>query len=201
MLSSQKLVRAATLVAILQITVGGCIPPGGGGSGSLTGLDQQQQTIDTSVGATAIGGQSQQILAQVVAPGRNGRLTEVRLPVTCSNGNLIVEVRYVSSTTGEPVGTAVSSQTIDGTTIMSAGLPPVWRRVVFDVPVWVGVGDRIALVLSSAGQCAIWSGPVGNSYGGGSAWFDARPNAPHVWVRSNVGTGRDDLPFQTFVSP
>jgi hypothetical protein len=56
-------------------------------------------------------------------------------------------------------------------------------------------------VLSSAGDCAVWAGPVGDPYTGGHAWFDARPNAPHVWVRANVGTGRDDLPFQTFVVP
>jgi hypothetical protein len=200
MMTRRSLVRAAWLVTVVGLSVGGCIPPGGM-PGGLTGLDQQQPTIDTSVGAQVIGGASDQILAQVVTPGRAGRLVEVRLPVACSNGNLIVEIRYVSSTTGEPVGTAVSAQTIAGSTIPASGLPAVLRRVVFDVPVWVGVGDPLAIVLSSAGDCAIWAGPVGDPYTGGHAWFDARPNAPHVWVRANVGTGRDDLPFQTFVVP
>jgi hypothetical protein len=189
--------RTALLATLAALSVGGCFPPGP----PLSGLDQQQPTVDTSVGAQAIGGASQQILAQVVTPGRAGRLIEVRLPVACSSGNLIVEIRYVSSTTGEPVGTAVSAETIAGSAIPAAGLPPPFRRVRFTVPVWVGVGDPIAIVLSSAGQCAIWSGPVGDPYPGGHAWFDARPNAPHVWVRANVGTGRDDLPFQTFVVP
>jgi hypothetical protein len=197
MTTRRSSVRCAWLVVIVEVTVGGCVPPMPG----VTGLDQQQMTVDTSVGAHAIGGTSQQILAQVVTSGRAGRLVEVRMPVACSSGNLIVEIRYVSSTTGEPVGTAVSAETIAGGTIPASGPPPVFRRVTFSVPVWVGVGDRLAIVLSSAGQCAIWSGPVGDPYPGGHAWFDARPNAPHVWVRGSVGTGRDDLPFQTFVVP
>ncbi len=199
MTTARVLVRAAWVATIAQLTVGGCVPPGGM-PGGTSGMDQQQPIIDMGVGAHAIGGPSQQIIAQVVRPGRAGRLTEVGLPVVCSSGNLIVEIRYVSSTTGEPVGTAVSAQTIDGTTIQSSG-SPVFRRVQLDVPVWVGVSDPIAIVLSSAGQCAIWSGPVGDPYAGGHSWFDARPNAPHVWARGNVGTGRDDLPFQTFVVP
>lgn len=200
MTTRRILLRAASLVAIIGLAVSGCVPPGGM-PGPLSGIDQQQPIVETAVGAQAIGGNSQQILAQIVTPGRAGRLTEVRLPVACSSGNLIVEIRYVSSTTGEPVGTAVSAETIDGTTIPSTGGTPVFRRVQLSVPVWVGVGDPIAIVLSSAGQCAIWSGPVGDPYGGGHSWFDARPNAPHVWVRGNVGAGRDDLPFQTFVVP
>jgi hypothetical protein len=192
-------VRSAYLLVAVALSVGGCFPPMPG----LTGLDQQQTTIDASAGTSAIGGASQQILAQVVTSGRAGRLTEVRLPVACSSGNLIVEIRYVSSTTGEPVGTAVSAETIAGATVPAPtpGTAPPFRRVRLSVPVWVGLGDRLAIVLSSAGQCAIWSGPVGDPYPGGHAWFDARPNAPHVWVRANVGTGRDDLPFQTFVVP
>jgi hypothetical protein len=199
MTTRRTLVRAACLVATVQLSVGGCIPPGM--PTGTAGLDQQQPTVDTSVGAQAIGGASQQILAQVVTPSRAGRLIEVRLPVACSTGNLIVEIRYVSSTNGQPVGTAVSAETIVGSAIPASGLPPVWRSVPLSVPVWVGVGDPFAIVLSSAGQCAIWAGPVGDPYPGGRAWFDARPNAPHVWVRGNVGTGRDDLAFQTFVVP
>jgi len=197
MATPRSLVRSACLVVLVAVNVGGCIPPMPG----VTGLDQQQTTVDASAGTNAIGGGSQQILAQVVTSGRAGRLVEVRLPVACSTGNLIVEIRYVSSTTGEPVGTAVSAVTIAGGTIPSTGTTPPFRRVRLSVPVWVGLGDRLAIVLSSAGTCAIWSGPVGDPYPGGHAWFDARPNAPHVWVRANVGTGRDDLPFQTFVMP
>lgn len=199
MTTARILTRALSVAAVIVAAVLGCVPPRGM-PGRLAGIDQQQPIVDTGVGARVIGGSSQQILAQIVTPGRAGRLTEVRLPVACSSGNLIVEIRYVSSTTGEPVGTAVSAETIEGTTIPSAS-SPVFRRVQFDVPVWVGVSDPIAIVLSSAGQCAIWSGPVGDPYAGGHSWFDARPNAPHVWVRGNVGTGRDDLPFQTFVVP
>jgi hypothetical protein len=197
MTTPRSLVRSACLIVLVALSVGGCIPPVPG----QTGLDQQQATVDPSAGTNAIGGASQQILAQVVTNGRAGRLVEVRLPVGCSSGNLIVEIRYVSSTTGEPVGTAVSAETVAGGTIPPPVPPPAFRRVRLSVPVWVGVGDRVAIVLSSAGQCAIASGPVGDPYPGGHSWFDARPNAPHVWVRGNVGTGRDDLPFQTFVVP
>src|SRR5688500_9116973 len=145
MMTPRSLVPAAWLVVIVELSVGGCIPPGGM-PGSLTGLDQQQQTIDTSVGAHVIGGASDQILAQVVTSGRAGRLVEVRLPVACSNGNLIVEIRYVSSTTGEPVGTAVSAQTIAASTIPASALPAVFRCVVCDVAVWAAGGASFRAV-------------------------------------------------------
>ncbi len=64
----------------------------------------------------------------------------------------------------------------------------------------VAVGDRLAMVVSSPGTCGVLQGPLGDSYAGGSAFFDALPNTPGVWVAfSDFPSARDDLAFQTWV--
>jgi hypothetical protein len=55
-------------------------------------IDQQQPAIDISVGGLAIGGNSQQKLAQVVTCGFSGLLTEVRFPIACESVDSIVPV-------------------------------------------------------------------------------------------------------------
>lgn len=199
MKTPRRLVQAAWLIVATQALAAGCfptpMPP------PIAAVDQQQPTIDTAVGGSSIGGASQQILAQVVVAGRAGRLLEVQFPVACSSGNLIVEIRQVSAA-DEPVGVALTSETVAGSTLPSfVPNPPTFRAIRFSVPVPVSVGTRFAIVLLSAGQCATFQGPVGDPYTGGHAWFDARPNPAHQWVRMNTGGGRDDLPFQTVVGP
>src|SRR5262245_66436227 len=60
-------------------------------------VDQQQPVIDTAVGGLAIGGGSQQKLAQVVTAGVSGSLTEVSFAVACDPAaTLIVEIQGVT---------------------------------------------------------------------------------------------------------
>src|ERR1051326_6178972 len=59
-------------------------------------IDQQQPVIDLTVGGLAIGGDSQQKVAQVVTAGISGFLTEVRFPITCQSADLIVEIQGVT---------------------------------------------------------------------------------------------------------
>lgn len=66
----------------------------------------------------------------------------------------------------------------------------------------VTAGQKLAFTLSNmTGSCGVVSAPAGDSYSGGEAFFDARPNPPG-WVRqSDVATPTTplDLAFETVV--
>ncbi len=159
-------------------------------------IDQQQPQIDTTVGGLAIGDGSDQKLAQVVTAGTSGVLSEVRFPVACSSGDLIVEIQEV--TEGIPNGVVLTSQTIPGSSLPTFyPSPPEFRSFVFSTPVSFSAGRSFAIVLQSAGECGVFQGPIGNPYPGGDAYFDALPNLPG-WVLLG---DRSDLPFQTIVGP
>ena len=164
-------------------------------------IDQQQPVIDTSVWGSAIGGVSQQKLAQVVTAGISGVLTEVRFPVACASGNLVIEVQGVRG--GIPNGVVLTSQTIPGSSLPSFFPDPgvvSFRSLVFSTPVYFSAGSQFAIVLSSPGSCGVFRGPIGDSYPGGNAFFDSRPNPVGIWVCICDFLGaRFDLPFQTLV--
>lgn len=143
----------------------------------------------------AIGGASEQQLAQVVTPSVTGLLAEVAFPVGCVS-NMTVAVREVVD--GLPAGVVLGSQVATPASVVTSE----FRRIVFSAPVAVRAGTPYALVLSSSDSCGIAPGPVGDPYPGGHAFFDARPNTAGVWV-AGLGPGgdRDDLPFRTFVEP
>ncbi len=92
MTRSRTLLVVGLCVAILEILLiaTGASPVTAGSDGVI---DQEQPVIDTTVGGLAIGGGSQQQLAQVVTAGITGRLTAVRFPVACSTGSLTVEMQ------------------------------------------------------------------------------------------------------------
>jgi len=79
--------------------------------------------------------------------------------------------------------------------------PTTFRSFVLATPVPVTAGAQYAIVLSTAGSCGIWPGPVGDPYPGGNAFFDSRPNPAGIWEPLGLGNGRADLPFRTFVDP
>jgi hypothetical protein len=171
-------------------------------------IDQQQPVIDVSVGGLAIGGASQQKLAQIVTAGISGFLTEVRFPVACESADLIVEIQGV--TDEKPNGVVVTSETFAGSNLPSFFPNPgvvSLRSFPFSRPVSFSAGDQFAIVLKSAGMtafegCGVFQGPVGDSYAGGKAFFDARPNAQGLWVcLCDFRGGRFDLPFQTLMVP
>ena len=175
----------------------------GGRVQATPSIDQQQPVIDASEGGLSIGGASQQKLAQVVTAGVTGVLTEVRFPVACASGDLVIEIQGVAG--GIPNGAVLTSQTIPG-----AGLPSFFpvpgvvslRSFVFSTPVSISAGNQFAVVLSSSGECGVFQGPVGDSYPGGNAFFDARPNPAGLWVcMCDFMGARLDLPFQTIVDP
>src|SRR5262245_10914510 len=162
-------------------------------------IDQQQPTIDATAGGVAIGGNSQQKLAQVVTQGVTGLLTEVRFPVACDSGDLVVEIQGVQA--DRPNGVVLSSQTVPGATLPAFfPSPPSFRALALSTPVSLSAGDRFAVVLSSAGACGMFRGPIGDPYLGGNSFFDSRPNPAGLWVCDCEFAGSPfDLPFQTLV--
>jgi len=181
------------MVSALTLCVAGT-----GRANAVSVIDQQQPVIDASVAHIAVGGPSQQRLAQVVTTGRAGVLTEVRFPVVCQSGNLIVEVQGV--TANVPNGVILASQSFPAASLPhSFSSPPSFTRLGFSTPASFGAGTQFAIVLRSTGVCGVQEGPVGDPYPGGDAYFDALPNPPGVWVPLGPDGGRFDLPFQTLV--
>ena len=158
-------------------------------------VDQQQTVVNTDV-AWSIGSDSQQELAQVVAAGLTGILTEVQFPVGGTPGSdLIVEIQGVSE--GKPDGVVLTSATIDDLPY-PLPYPPTFTSLVLNW-VYFSAGDQYAIVLYSEGFCGVYPGPVGDPYPYGDAFFDARPNDPGEWLSVSIGTGIYDLPFKTLV--
>ena len=153
----------------------------------------QQSAIDPLVGGLAIGGNSEQILAQVVTTGITGPLVGINVPVGGS-GNLLVEIQGVTG--AEPDGSILLSQIFPGPLSGFGTFMPL----MFSTPISFSDGDVFAIVLSSTGALGMSQAPIGDTYIGGSGFFDSRPNAVGVWVPLSVDGNPDDLAFQTVVS-
>ena len=160
----------------------------------IDSTDQRQDSVDTSVGGLAIGGGSNQTLAQVVTAGRSGNLYGVSFPLACDNGDLIVEIQNVTG--GQPNGTVLTSQTIPAAWLPVVSPNWLFRTVRFTSQVFITAGTQFAIVLKNpTGSCGVFQGPIGDSYAGGEAFYDALPNGPG-WVLNGA---RHDLPFETIM--
>ncbi len=164
-------------------------------------LDQSQPALDPALIPFGIGGQSEQVLAQVVTAGRSGSLTAIGLPVA-GVGTLIVQIQGING--GVPNGTVFASQAILGSSLPDFITDPTgFRQLELATPVDFSAGDRFAIVLKaltpSTDSFGFLSGPSGNPYAGGDGFFDSRPNAVGVWVALG-DFGGFDLPFQTYVT-
>lgn len=178
---------------ILVICFASCV-----GAGTETGetiLKPIQPLIVTGAPTKAIGGSSEQKLAQTFTINHDGRLTGVFLPLDCSSGELNVEIRNVTG--GLPDTTLVSSNSFSADSLVT----DVSVFKLFSLPSSaVTMGDQFALVLSNeTGTCGISSGPIGNPYTDGEGFYDARPNAPS-WVRfGDFDSTAQDLAFQVLL--
>ncbi len=161
-------------------------------------VDQEQPIIDgASPTVFAIGGSSEQKLAQSFTVGATGLLTEVRFPVACSpTAELSVQLQGVSA--GQPDGVALATQTVAGTALPGFGSePPTFRAIVFDEPAQVSAGSQYFVVLDATNDtCALVPGPVGDPYAGGNGYFASPPNVG--WV-CGCEFSRFDYPFQVLV--
>lgn len=166
--------------------------------GTRTGetiLEPIQPVLVSSAPTHAIGGSSEQKLAQTFTISYNGTLTGVFLPLNCSSGELNVEIRDI---TGDDPGTSVlSNQSFNADSIVTN----VTVFKFFSLPdLAVSNGDRLTLVVTnSSGTCGMSSGPIGDSYPDGEGFYDARPNAPG-WVRfADFDSTAQDLVFQVLI--
>lgn len=169
-----------------------------GSSASAPTVDQQQNLMDTTT-ALAVGGDSDQKLAQVVTSGMAGLLTEVRVPIACDGAASLTLTINDASQKPEQDSFAVS--TFPGS-IFPPGDPSHLQSLPLAAPLFLPAETAFAVILSASGSCGLTPGPVGESYKPGKAYFDARPNPPGVWVcMCEFPNSADDLAFQTFVDP
>ena len=112
---------------------------------------------------------------------------------------LVIEIQGV--TAGMPNGTVFASQSIPASSLPPAAFPspPEFRELGISLPPNIAAGTPFAIVLKSAGECAVSVGPVGDPYPGGNLYFDARPNPPGWVCVCSFPGDRFDLPFQTLV--
>jgi N-acetylneuraminic acid mutarotase len=159
-------------------------------------VDQEQPLIDAESGLMyAIGGSSEQKLAQVVTAGVTGSLVDVRFPVGCA-GELVIEIQRAAD--GLPNGEVLGTTVLSAAQVGPHDSPPGFKPLPLAVPVPLATGEQFAVVLDSPGSCGMYLGPVGDPYPGGSAFFDSRPNPPGVWIA--LSEGRNDLAFQTVMA-
>jgi hypothetical protein len=161
-------------------------------------VDQQQPSFNIYGNPLALGGSSEQKLAQVVTAGMDGHLVEVRLPVICSSSSESVRFEIQAVTADKPNGTVITRQDILASDLPVFSSPPEFRGIRFSSPAQLAAGQSFAIVMSTAAECSVIPGPAGNPYVGGDSWFDSRPNPPG-WVRDcEFGPSYPcDLPFQT----
>jgi PKD repeat protein len=172
-------------------------------STAMAWVDQQEPYADMTAGFNlAVGGGSEQKLAQVVTTGASGYLRSVKLPIGCGS-DLLVEI--VGVTDGAPNSTVLTSELFP-----SASMSPIvdgsWVEITFSTPVYLTVGTSFAIAVSvpdvPSGSCGYVPGPESSPYSGGDGFYDSRPNAPG-WIRLLYNPGepfRPDLPFQTIMT-
>ncbi len=154
-------------------------------------IDQMQPNIIITSPTTAVGGGSEQKIAQTITIGKNGVLKGVYLPIGCSTGKLRITVTDLVG--NEPGNFVYTSKQVRASRITN----PVSTFRYFGLPGNLDfiVGDQITLILENeTGSCGIASGPTGNIYPDGVGFFDARPNQPG-WIPI-FGPGYSlDIPF------
>lgn len=157
-------------------------------------IDASNRVVDFTVGGSAIGGTSEQVLAQTIMVEFGGRVDGFYLPVSCDKGDLLVEIRDVQ-------GSLPGTRILDSIAIPAVQLPGSaasfgqFRFIGLRGGLKVGPGEMIALVLSNPnGVCGIAKSTFASNYPGGRSYYDARPNPAGAWV-SNTCPSPDDLPF------
>ena len=163
-------------------------------------LDQEQPLIEPAHGTRALGGATEQKLAQSVTAGISGRLVEVHVPVACGSGEVILEIFGVSDS-GAPASPAVAREILPAAEFARLTDPPAFHRFVIDPAPRFAAGDRFMIALrDKSGACEMWLSPAGDTYPPGDGWFVNNTPPTTDWTR-NADTPElfEDFPFKTFV--
>jgi hypothetical protein len=157
-------------------------------------LDQQSPAeVPPAPVSFAVGGPREQVVSQTVTVGIAGALRAIEVPIGCTDGEVLLEIRDVDGL-GQPGINVLTSESFPASDFPVAVTDSFQRLRLRGMPVRFSPGETFAISLSnSTGSCGIWPGPEGNPYAGGTGWADSNdgPIGP-------LGT-REDLPFRTFV--
>lgn len=161
-------------------------------------IDQSQPMADPGAGfTTAIGGNSNQLVAQLFTSGVTGKMRELEVPVACADGMLVAEIRDVVA--GLPGTMVIRSETFDPSDLTTF-IPGVatFSVLPFRPSPDLVAGTQYAMVFDNpTGSCGMLPGPLGDPYAGGDGYaFD---DVNGQWVPIELGTGRFDIPFYTYV--
>jgi len=157
-------------------------------------IDAMQPAISSS-STLAIGGSSEQKLAQTITLSETGILKGVFLPLGCSTGKLVITLTNVES--NQPGSVILDQKRIRAHRINN----PVTTFRYFGLPgaVTVYAGDEIAIILDNpSGTCGLSRSPDGDSYTAGAGFFDSRPNPPG-WIALSETDSDWDLPFMLVI--
>ena len=156
-------------------------------------VDAAQFQIENPIPFTlAVGGGSQQRLAQTLTIEVGGKLAGVFLPISCANGKVQVELRDVK---GDLPGTRI----LASQSVRAAELDAPFRFTFVEMRsrLTFGAGDQVAIVVSNDnGSCGLAPAPASVAYAGGRGSFEALPNPPGFVPFSDFPGTADDLPFQ-----
>jgi hypothetical protein len=158
-------------------------------------LDQSSAPDAGSPITLAVGGPSGQVLAQTLTAAIGGRLAEVRLPIGCASGELVLQVKDVALD-GKP-GTTVLATRRYPADLFPAVVTVDFQSLPLGGRVGLTPGDRIALVLSNpTGSCGVYPG-VPSGYTDGDGWTQ---DPTFGWQQLLIsGSSATDIGFQTFV--
>ena len=156
-------------------------------------VDAAQFQVENPIPFTlAVGGSSQQRLAQTLTVEVGGRLAGVFLPINCATGKLLVEIRDVK---GDLPGSRIHASQ----SVRASDLDAPFRFTFVDMRsrhVFTP-GTQLAIVVSNdKGSCGLAPAPVSVAYPGGRGSFEALPNPPGFIPFANFPATADDLPFQ-----
>jgi hypothetical protein len=160
-------------------------------------VDTANFSMDFAAGTEAIGGASNQRLAQTLTVEIGGTLEGVFVPVSCSSGHLVVEIHDVVS--GQPGPTVLAHRSVAAAQLMSNALHFTFVPIPGALP--LAPGQNIAIVLDSPhGTCGCLQSQATSDYPAGHGFFEALPNPPG-WIPFSTFPGTpDDIPFQLVVS-
>jgi hypothetical protein len=163
-------------------------------------LDQQAPVATPQPFTWALGGASKQVLYQSFIVGLDGRLVELRLPIGCESGEVVLQI-FDANSDGLPIPGTEPRLT---RSFAADTFPDIVLDDFHPLPlgssVSVSAGERLVFVLSNpAGSCGIGGSVAGDAYLRGTGYGDDTTD-PFPPVPLNISpTNPDDLPFQTFV--
>ena len=199
--------RKATLLLIASLVVIGTA--GIGVLIACTMVDQEQPVVDFAALPLAIGGNSEQELAQTFTAGSTGLLCGVELSLICSSADSSGEITVAifDAMAGKPGPNMLVEKTVLAASIPPATVvDPLSALFAFDVPLMVDQDTVYTIVITIDPQgagttpCGLNQGPLGDSYAGGDGFFTALPNDPNTWLCvCDFANSRNDFPFRTLM--